>query len=323
MGEHSKIEWTDHTFNPWIGCTKVGPGCDHCYAENWNARFGAGIAPNWGPGAPRRRTTSQNWNKVRKWDREASVASKRPRVFCASLADVFDNEVPVEWRADLWILIEECSSLDWILVTKRVGNVAKMAPIGGFPRNVIILATIVNQPEADRDVPKLLALKSAGIVGKIGVSYEPALGPVNWRSIDLGEIQSNGLGMRRYERDALRHWMTSIPASHGCKPSEKQTAPSMSSSGHPSLDWLIVGGESNQGKHKARPFQVSWARNAILHARGTGCAVFIKQLGSNPVFGTSENQNYYKDKAGGDPSEWPADVQVREFPFLDTKVGLQ
>ena len=132
MAENSKIAWTDHTFNPWIGCTKVGRGCDGCYAEVWDARYGGALgSPHWGPGAPRRRTTVQNWNKVRRWERDAKASGQRPRVFCASLADVFDNEVPHEWRADLWALIADCPSLDWIIVTKRVGNVAKMAPIGG------------------------------------------------------------------------------------------------------------------------------------------------------------------------------------------------
>lgn len=292
MAENSGIAWTDHTFNPWVGCTKVGPGCDGCYAEAWNARFGAGTAPNWGPGAPRRRTTIQNWNKVRKWEREAKASGVRPRVFCASLADVFDNEVPNEWRLDLWKLIAECPSLDWILVTKRVGNVAKMAPIGGFPKNVIILATIVNQDEATRDRVKLLSLKRGGIVRSVGVSYEPALGPVDWWPYMVTE------------GDSL-----------------------------PPLDWLIVGGESDQGLHMARPFNVEWARDAIRQTRGMGCAVFIKQMGSSCLMGRTDAVQpvalgagwvavpgsavgvvTFRDRAGGYPIEWPADLRVREFP---------
>ncbi|MCA3653380.1 MAG: DUF5131 family protein [Methylobacterium sp.] len=280
MAENSGIAWTDHTFNPWVGCTKVGPGCDACYAETWNARFGAGVAPNWGPGAPRRRTTPQNWNKVRKWQREARETGRRIRVFCASLADVFDNEVPAQWRADLWSLTLDCPDLDWILVTKRVGNVAKMVspdwksrPVAGLPSNVILLATIVNQEEADRDMDKLKALKHVGVVSKIGVSYEPALGPVDWSQ-----------------------WIDAI-------------------------DWLIVGGESDQGKNKARPFEVLWARDAIKQARRTGCAVFIKQLGSNPVFGTASTRGQYADKAGANPDEWPVDVNVRKFPVIGSNIG--
>ena len=112
--KNSKIEWTDCTFNPWEGCTKVSPGCAHCYAENRNARWNGGTAPNWGKGAPRRRTSVKNWNEPRKWDRDSLNAwsaargkglsftvPPRPRVFCASLADWLDDEVPIEWLADL------------------------------------------------------------------------------------------------------------------------------------------------------------------------------------------------------------------------------
>jgi protein gp37 len=101
MGEKSKIEWTDHTFNPWTGCTKVSPGCDHCYAEAWSRRSGI---VEWG-NHPRRRTTSANWNEPVKWNAAAKIFKQeqghRPRVFCASLADVFDNQVPAAWREDL------------------------------------------------------------------------------------------------------------------------------------------------------------------------------------------------------------------------------
>ena len=102
--DKSNIEWTDSTFNPWEGCQKVGPGCDHCYAENRNARFAGGQAVNWGPGAPRRRTSAGNWAKPLRWERERAAFfaehGRRRRVFCASLADVFDNAVPREWRAN-------------------------------------------------------------------------------------------------------------------------------------------------------------------------------------------------------------------------------
>jgi protein gp37 len=185
VGDVTGIAWTTSTFNPWIGCTKVGPGCDHCYAEAWDQRFDGGA--HWGPGAPRRRTNLQNWNKPRRWQRlrrEALERGEDPpphRVFCASLADVFDNEVPAEWRADLWRLIAECPDLEWQLVTKRLPNVATMAPAGGFPANVIIIATIVNQDEADRDVPRLVRLPARGVAKWVGVSYEPALGWVDWR----------------------------------------------------------------------------------------------------------------------------------------------
>src|ERR1700675_129525 len=102
MAQNSKIEWTDHTFNPWIGCTNVSPGCDHCYAESMSKRYGWA---KWGAGEKRRRTSEANWRKPLLWNRQAEGFSQRRRVFCASLADVFDNQVPDEWRTDLWLLI--------------------------------------------------------------------------------------------------------------------------------------------------------------------------------------------------------------------------
>ena len=135
MGANTHIEWCDHTFNPWEGCTKVSPGCANCYAEARNARFGGGEAPNWGKGAPRRRTSESYWNEPRRWNRAMEnlieAASRpgalepmpaRPRLFCASLADWLDDEVPVEWLADLLTLIRETPHLDWLLLTKRPQN---------------------------------------------------------------------------------------------------------------------------------------------------------------------------------------------------------
>jgi protein gp37 len=114
MAENSKIEWCDHTFNPWVGCTKVSPACDNCYAEARNARFAGGQAINWGPGAPRRRTSASNWQLPIKWNQQAQAAGVRYRVFCASLADVFDNDVPTDWRRNLYTLIQATPHLDWL-----------------------------------------------------------------------------------------------------------------------------------------------------------------------------------------------------------------
>lgn len=184
MSQNSKIEWTDHTFNPWEGCQKVGPGCDHCYAEVRNARFAGGTAVNWGPGAPRRRTSAANWRKPLAWnathDEFFAVHSRRQRVFCASLADVFDNEVDLLWRRDLFQLIDNTPNLDWLLLTKRIGNVSTMLRHIGveqLPDNVWLGATIVNRPEMLRDAEKLLAVPARVRFW----SVEPMLG-------DLGEI---------------------------------------------------------------------------------------------------------------------------------------
>jgi protein gp37 len=181
MGENSKIEWTHHTFNPWVGCTKVGPPCDNCYAESWAKRIGH---PELWSGE-RRRTTAANWRQPLKWNDAARERSIRCRVFCASLADVFDNQAPAEWRSDLWLLIANTPHLDWLLLTKRPQNIAKMLPLtwreAGTPPNVWLGMTSGNQDEFDRDWPHLWKVKAAVRF----VSYEPALGPLDiWRDGD-------------------------------------------------------------------------------------------------------------------------------------------
>lgn len=181
MAETTTIAWTDSTFNPWMGCMKVGPGCDHCYAEalmdsRWHR-------VRWGSGQPRVRTSAANWLQPLRWQQQhaafAHSHGRRRRVFCASLADVFDNEAPPEWRAELFDLIARTPDLDWLLLTKRVGNVPRLLaapdmPPGGLPPNVWLGATVVNQAEYERDVGKLLAVPASVRF----LSVEPMLGPL-------------------------------------------------------------------------------------------------------------------------------------------------
>ena len=154
MAENSNIEWTTHTLNPWLGCTKVSPACDFCYAENWAKRAGR---PELWNGA-RQRSKPVNWAKPLKWDRAAAAAGVRHRVFCASLADVFDNQVPEQWRADLWDLIARCRTLDWLLLTKRPQNIAKMLPAFWPWPHVWLGTTAENQVEYQRRWPHLAAV---------------------------------------------------------------------------------------------------------------------------------------------------------------------
>lgn len=243
MSANSKIEWTDHTFNAWEGCQKVSPGCDHCYAETRNARFSGGTAINWGPGAPRRRTSAANWRKPIAWNaahgKFFAEHGRRQRVFCASLADVFDNAVDPQWRADLLHLIECTPNLDWLLLTKRIGNVGAMLPNGWLQAhsNVWIGASIVNQLEADRDIPKLVALHASVKF----LSMEPLLGPVR-------------LDQNLPDERMLR-WYRPMVAM---------------------LDWVIVGGESGPG---ARPMQADWARSLRDQCAAAGTAFMFKQWG--------------------------------------------
>ena len=173
MAEVSEISWTDATFNPWIGCTKVSPACDHCYAERDNSR--RGWVPGWGPGIPRKRT--KTWGDPLKWNRKAAESGRPLKVFCASLADVFDNEAPQAWRNDLWQLLRETPHLRWILLTKRIGNAWKMLPADWPFPNAGLMATLANQEEWDRDLPKLMHLPATWH----GVSAEPLLGPIDMR----------------------------------------------------------------------------------------------------------------------------------------------
>lgn len=155
----SKIEWTDFTFNGWIGCTRVSPGCENCYAAAQD-KFRGWTAEGWGAGKPRRRTSESNWKQPLRWNKVAIATGVRARVFCSSLADVFDNEAPDEWRADLAKLILSTPMLDWQLLTKRIGNAARMMQgmfPTGTPNNVWLGATIVNREELLRDGPKLKA----------------------------------------------------------------------------------------------------------------------------------------------------------------------
>ena len=201
MAENSKIEWTDHTFNPWIGCQKVSPGCDRCYAEAMmDHRYGR---VQWGPHGERVRTSAANWRKPRQWAKAANGV--RPRVFCASLADVFDNRAPAGARDDLFDLIRCTPQLDWLLLTKRPENIAKMLPAdwGSGWSNVWLGTTCEDQAHFDRRWPILGAVPAVVHF----VSYEPALGPLRIGAARPSWIicgGESGAGARYMEPDWAR-----------------------------------------------------------------------------------------------------------------------
>ena len=178
MADSTKIEWADATFNPWIGCQRVSAGCDHCYAETlMDQRLGR---VEWGPHGTRRRTSAGYWRQPLLWNRRAAARGRRMRVFCASLADVFDNKAPRGAQVGHWSLIERTPNLIWMLLTKRPENMALRAPLawgGGHrvPENVWLGITAENQIEYDRRWP-LVADWNAAVRF---VSYEPALGPLD------------------------------------------------------------------------------------------------------------------------------------------------
>jgi protein gp37 len=177
MGTETKIEWCDHTFNPWIGCTRVSPACDNCYAaEMMEGRYGR---VKWGVGEARSRTSPAHWKQPLAWNRKAAANGTWPFVFCSSLADVFDNEVDPQWRADLFHLIAGTPNLVWLLLTKRIGNVEKMVGhYSRWPSNAALGATMANQEEYDRDAVKLaMARRALDPLFTFG-SFEPLLGEI-------------------------------------------------------------------------------------------------------------------------------------------------
>lgn len=244
MAKGSKIEWTDHTFNPWIGCQRVAPECDHCYAEAMNQRWSGGA--NWGPKAPRRRTTAAYWLAPRRWN-AASAAfevahGRRQRVFCASLADVFDNAVPADWRNDLWALIEATPDLDWMILTKRPQNIARMLPESwgaGWP-NVALGVTAGTMAGAKRDIPILQATPTR----RRFISVEPLL-----ERVDLCE--ELGIWWNQTEGRWIR------TGEHG-------------------IHMMIVGGESGPG---ARPMHPVWVRSLRDQATAAEVPFMFKQWG--------------------------------------------
>lgn len=229
MAENSAISWTRHTWNPWMGCTKVSPACDGCYAEAlMDKRYGK---VQWG-NHPRQRTGAHNWNEPFRWQRRAEVDGDRPFVFCASLADIFDNQVPAEWRADAFEVMRKTPNLVYLLLTKRPQNIVKLAAAaGGLPRNAAIGTTIEDQQRADINVPALVRAKNETGALFNFLSCEPLLG-----QIEL------------YER---LYW----------------------------IDWVITGGETDQGGHKARPTHPAWFRSLRDECAKFGVPFHHKQNG--------------------------------------------
>ena len=260
MGKTTGIEWADATFNPWIGCTPISPACNNCYAEKWSRRFNYA---KWGAGEERQLTT--RWNKVEAMSRKAGQQGRRIRVFAASLGDIFDNEVPPEWRRKFWDLVAATENLDWLLLTKRPQNINKMLPdhrddMGskwrGW-RRVYFGTTVENQTEANRRIPVILETAP----GPVFLSMEPLLSSVSLRRIyPSGSPTSLQLEGERQYLDPLAGYQNLYGRRLGAR----------------RLSWVIAGGETGK---EARPSKANWFRQIRDDCETTGTPFFFKQWG--------------------------------------------
>lgn len=335
MSKNSKIEWTDHTFNPWIGCKAISPGCANCYAADWAKRYGRDFAE---------RTRTKTWAAPLKWnaEHEAFFAQhgRRQRVFCASLADVFDNEVDPEWRADLFALMRATPNLDWLLLTKRIGMVLPQFKEAGMhcnstdrgdlafwimswfdgrpPANVWLGATVVNQEEADRDIPKLIATPAA----KRFLSIEPMLGPMGilkwldaWTCADCefhgSENDCGPDGCEKcgkqdsFDGDTCKSCgaddqsaKASCPQCGSHRSYERDNGFKFDSEKN-LIDWVIAGGESGPG---ARPSHPDWFRSLRDQCAAAGVPFLFKQHGewaNSEAAALDLNDCYEVSKIGG------------------------
>lgn len=228
MGENSKIEWTHHTFNPWWGCTKVSPACDHCYAETWAKRCGLNV---WGKYSERRFFGEKHWNEPLMWDRAAEKAGERHRVFCSSMADIMEDRTDLDTpRIALWRLIEQTPHLYWLLLTKRPRNFRRFLPPAWLenPRANVWLLTTVESNQSMWRVESLLEVRAV----VHGVSYEPALGPA-----DFSPYLPNPAIRRTLNGHSL-----------------------------PSLSWVIAGGESGANARPPHPNWIRRVRDDCASA---------------------------------------------------------
>jgi protein gp37 len=240
MGDNSAIEWTTHTWNPWIGCTEVSPGCDHCYARELARRYGWA---SWGKGAERHRTSAAMWRQPVLWNRTAATSGDRVFVFCASLADFFDPEVPDDWRRDAWDVVRQTPWLTWQILTKRPNLILRFLPPDwgeGWPN--VWLGTSVEDQRNTWRIGKLLQVPAAVRF----LSCEPLLGPVDIRWC---------LEPEQYDR---------VDQSAGL--------------GLPLIHWVICGGESSP---HARPMHPDWARSLRDQCVAAGAPFLFKQWGEH------------------------------------------
>jgi protein gp37 len=252
MGDNSKIEWTEHSMNFWIGCTEVSPGCDNCYARTLAGRYGW---TTWGKGEPRIRTAPANWRKPLTWERKAAASGERPKVFTNSLADFFDPEVDPQWREDAWNVIRQTPHLDWQILTKRPNLIKRRLPPDwgdGWPH--VWLGTSVEHQSFMWRVEALLRVPNSIPF----LSCEPLLSSLSFTRID---------GLQGPYTDWLKGEVREVNC--GEEGVYARFRP---------IKWVIVGAESGPG---ARPMEQQWVRDIRDQCVEAGTAFFYKQDAKN------------------------------------------
>lgn len=285
MGEQTAIAWTHHTFSPWWGCQRVSPGCERCYAETFAKRLGLEV---WGRQSERRFFSDKHWAGPLAWDRKAARAGGRRRVFCASMADVFeDRDDLVVPRYRLFDLIGATPNLDWLLLTKRPENMLRMAPASwgeAWPANVWAGTTAEDNARLQQRLPHLAQVPAVVRF----LSCEPLL-----EDLDLFvALQGDGV------RGAISWVIGGGESGAGARPCN--------------VAWLrnIVHDCDNLG---IAPFIKQLGSNVVDH-----CDNVEEDRGGCGVRGCGDDEHVVqlrpKHRKGEDPSEWDAYLRRQEFP---------
>jgi len=308
MGESTNIGWTDHTANFWMGCQRVSPGCEHCYAEALVT--GRMRLPVWGPPktTERQRAVSA-WKDVPRWDRAAKRDGVRRRLFVSSLADIFEDHPQVApWRVEALALLATCIGLDVQLLTKRPANIRRMVPaawLDAWPAHVWIGTTVESQEYAEKRIPHLLAVPARVRF----LSCEPLLD-----AVDLDPMRCDDCGRSEVQLRDDHEWSVGNGNGwcNGCdvELSAGHWLDACASEDQRGISWVIGGGESGPG---ARPLDLAWLRSIVDQCHGAGVAVFVKQVGDRPVEGARRAVEFHA-RHGADPAEWPVDLRVQQFP---------
>lgn len=299
MAENSKIEWTHHTFNPWRGCSKVHAGCTHCYAEtNMSVKL-HGI--KWGPNGTRVRASDAMWREPLKWNREAAQAGERRRVFCASLADVFEDwRGPVlDHKGGTILKCESCINPDGTFAYESVAKYepSKLMCEHGCGEK----SEAVTLDDLRRDLFALI--DSTPNLDWLLLTKRPENAQRMWRVDGNGKDPGADDYLRRenvWLGTSISDQETAdafVPRLLQCR----ELCPVLFLSAEPLLgpvnlqphltpsggfvnsqgincDWVIVGGESGKD---ARPCNIEWIRSIVEQCASAGVPVFVKQLGSN------------------------------------------